>query len=180
MDIQDLDFAIHARWMPASFSGGPPPSPRCGHVACTVASQAWDADFVVVHGGIDRTKAALDDIVVLHVQDGTWFRPESPPVNPAARAFHAAAAVGARLFVFGGHVFVPQQQRLHQFGDLWALDTETWQWEREGPEDPDLPRPPARDRACMIALDGDTLLLHGGADGTKRRLDDAWVYSIRG
>jgi host cell factor len=44
-------------------------------------------------------------------------------VGPAARAFHAAAAIGRRMYIFGGHVFVKQSHKLHQYCDTWCLDT---------------------------------------------------------
>ena len=56
--------------------------------------------------------------------DAHWFRP-SPASNsgPAARAFHAAAALGTTLFAHGGHVYVKEKKGLHKFDDLWALET---------------------------------------------------------
>ncbi len=55
-----------------------------------------------------------------------WFHPynEAPAaIGPAARAFHAAAVLDRRVFIFGGHVYVKQIHKLHQFNDLWCLNT---------------------------------------------------------
>lgn len=55
--------------------------------------------------------------------------PCSPPSTPTpqARAFHAAAALGRRVYVFGGHVLsydegANKKKRVF-YNDLWALDT---------------------------------------------------------
>jgi hypothetical protein len=49
------------------------------------------------------------------------------PTQPEARAFHAAAAAGARVYAFGGHVLgydagAGRKKRVF-YNDLWALDT---------------------------------------------------------
>jgi hypothetical protein len=73
-----------------------------------------------VFGGIDRNKEALDDLAVLQCDQEAWFAPEKAAVGPAARAFHAAAVVGSRMYLFGGHVYVKQQHKLHQVGAGWV------------------------------------------------------------
>ena len=40
----------------------------------------------------------------------------------------------------------------------------------------DATQPSARDFACMVALEGGRLLVHGGLDATERRLDDTWIF----
>ena len=99
-------------------------SARCGHIAVAVDSRdCWQQEFLIVHGGIDVSKEALDDLHVLQCEQETWFSPERAAVGPAARAFHAAAVIGRRVYIFGGHVYVRAQQKLHQFSDLWCLNT---------------------------------------------------------
>ena len=64
------------------------------------------------------------DVHVLEMGSGHWLEPTpGSGSGPAARAFHCAAAVGARLYLFGGHVFVKEKKGLHKFDDLWTLDT---------------------------------------------------------
>lgn len=76
--------------------------------------------------------------------------------------------------MFGGHVFLREQSKIHHFNDLWALDTSTWEWLRlETP--PEEPTPTPRDRASLVALPDGRLVLYGGADARARRLEDAWV-----
>ena len=44
---------------------------------------------------------------------------------PPARAFHAGASIGCKLYIFGGHVWVREKKGLLKFGSegLWCLDT---------------------------------------------------------
>lgn len=71
------------------------------------------------------------------------------------------------------------QHKLHQFNDLWCLDTDSWEWQRLSGDAPEAPQPCARDRASMVAVAGGTkLLVVGGADSMNRRLDDAWMFDL--
>jgi hypothetical protein len=65
--------SVHARWVDASGYLNPPQA-RCGHVAVSIASETWDQTFLVVHGGIDRGKEALDDLCVLQLEQEAWFQ----------------------------------------------------------------------------------------------------------
>lgn len=43
---------------------------------------------------------------------------------------------------------------------------------------PDAPQPCPRDRASMVAVGPNKLLLYGGADALNRRLDDMWIFDV--
>ncbi|KAI3436230.1 hypothetical protein D9Q98_002284 [Chlorella vulgaris] len=168
---------VRSRWVEASYPNQP--AARCGHTAVAVDNRAvWGEEFLVVFGGIDGSKEALDDLVVLQCDQEAWFSPDKAAVGPAARAFHAAAVIGRKMYLFGGHVYVRQQHKLHQFSDLWCLDTDTWEWSRLSGDSPDAPQPCPRDRAAMAAIGNGKLLVVGGADSTNRRLDDAWLFDL--
>lgn len=139
--------------------------------------QEFGTELVVIHGGINSQKEALADLSVLQVANEQWLELEPSAVGPAARAFHAACALGSRVYVFGGHVYLPEQNRLHQFNDLWVLDSDTWQWERKDAS-PDHPAPSPRDRSSIVPLDDHSLLIYGGADATNKRLEDVWIYDL--
>ena len=86
-----------------------PPQARCGHVAAAVSSPTWGEEFLIVHGGINRHKEALDDLVVLQYEQEAWFQPQGSAgatavVGPAARAFHSGCVLDRKLYIFGGQV----------------------------------------------------------------------------
>lgn len=178
-----------------------------GHVAVAVdAKESWGDDIIVVHGGLSEGKYALGDVVVFQAEGNTWSRPNLPGSGPHARAFHCAAAVSTKVFLFGGHVWVKEKKGLQKFNDLWCLNTvcpgaglfallriqvcsahniivdrnnvvpqDNWEWSLvELPQD--SAQPSARDFACIVALEGGRLLVHGGLDAAERRLDDSWVF----
>ncbi|KAI7835438.1 hypothetical protein COHA_010667 [Chlorella ohadii] len=168
---------VRARWVEANCLN--PPAPRCGHSAVAVDSrECWGQEFLVVFGGINAQKEALDDLAVLQCDQEAWFAPDKAAVGPAARAFHAATAIGRKMYMFGGHVYLKAQHKLHQFNDMWCLDTDTWEWSRLSGDSPEQPAPCPRDRASMVAVGPSRLLLVGGADSLNRRLDDCWVFDL--
>ncbi|PRW60075.1 rab9 effector with kelch motifs [Chlorella sorokiniana] len=140
--------------------------------------ECWGQEFLVVFGGINAQKEALDDLAVLQCDQEAWFAPDKAAVGPAARAFHAATAIGRKMFMFGGHVYLKAQHKLHQFNDMWCLDTDTWEWSRLSGDSPEQPAPCPRDRASMVAVSPSKLLLVGGADSLNRRLDDCWLFDL--
>lgn len=161
-------------------SSQPLPAARIGHIAIAVDARAvWGEELVVVHGGIGENKSPLRDVSVLEVGGRHWLCPApASGGGPAARAFHSAAAVGRRLFLFGGHVYVKEKRGLQKFDDMWALDTDSWEWSQQiAPEG--SPHPVARDFAAMVSLPGGRLLLFGGLDASERRLDDIWIFHPR-
>ncbi len=64
---------------------------------------------------------------------------------------------------------------LHVRSDQDIVSQDNWEWHQIQVAK-DAPHPSARDFACIVALDGGRLLVHGGLDAAERRLDDAWVF----
>ncbi len=72
-----LEMPVRSRWTECRAYLNPPQA-RCGHIAVTVNSRAvWGDEFVIVHGGINRDKHALGDLVVLQCDQvgGGWGVP---------------------------------------------------------------------------------------------------------
>lgn len=96
-----------------------------GHVAVAVdARECWGEELLIVYGGLSEEKYALDDLIVLQAGSAAWFHPEVPKFRrPPARAFHCGAAIGKKVYIFGGHVWLKEMRGLQKFNDLWSLDT---------------------------------------------------------
>ena len=180
----------------------------------TLSTRAvWGDDLVVVHGGLGEGRFALDDTWILESssvssscasaassagEEGGWVC--LPAENsPPPRAFHCGAALGASLFIFGGHALEQEEekedsrrggnkQRLRKRNDLFELRLDRLEWRQLSPppsssslSSPLLPCP--RDFASMCSLPkagsrGGLLLLHGGLDQSDRRLGDTWLYDV--
>ena len=96
-----------------------------GHTAVTVdATESWGEELLVIFGGLSEEKYALGDLKVLQARTVAWFHPEVPnSTSPPARAFHCGAAIGKKVYIFGGHVWVKQTRGRQKFDDFWSLDT---------------------------------------------------------
>lgn len=116
------------RWIACNFAAtnpaAAPPAARMGHIAVGVdARESWGDEIVVVHGGLSEGKYALGDVVIFQAEGDTWSRPDIPSDGPHARAFHCAAVVSSKVYMFGGHVWVKEKKGLQKFNDLWCLNT---------------------------------------------------------
>ncbi|EFJ44307.1 hypothetical protein VOLCADRAFT_121332 [Volvox carteri f. nagariensis] len=212
------------QWLPcsASIHDAAVTTARFGHSAVCISGtgSVWGTDLVVVFGGVSYSDGeshlehhtALGDVTVLQAEADMWFTPQvsSAPGAvdggggdgglPEPRAFHCAAAVDRRMYVFGGHVMsydpVLNKKRRRFFNDLWCLDTDTWTWQclsantggtaggavgaaaaaaaAGGPAGGDG-FPPRRDMATLTRAGPSCLLLFGGRLESGRVAGDAWV-----
>ncbi len=160
-DTWALDLASDT-WTRIADGGGP--LARANHVGVVAG------DRLVVHGG-DTDPAPLGytaraDVWALDLATGEWEELEAAG-GPSARLFHAGAASadGRTLYVYGGTGADPFFSPA--FGDLWALDLETGQWEElhdgtgEAPDNPfwaNLLADPVEDRLLLWAGHDDTSL----------------------
>ncbi|XP_064249611.1 rab9 effector protein with kelch motifs isoform X2 [Passer domesticus] len=113
---------------------------------------------VLLLGGADPA-GAFADAHFVELETGTWESPAVRGEPPQARTFHSSsAAVGARLFVFGGGdkgAEPVRDQRLHVF------DTATLTWSQpETQGDPPSPR-----HGHAVVAVGTKLFIHGGLAG---------------
>ena len=153
---------------PAVTGGGP--TPRGGHSASVVGN------LLVVFGGTFSGEGGAftycGDTWALDTDAApmAWTRPAlaggARARAPAARYGHAAAAVGATVYVFGG-----RGERGAVFNDLWALDCEKWEWRQL----PSSTAPPSPRFAASLAAVGGRLVAFGGWDGAVPSAE-LWVY----
>ncbi|XP_050836771.1 rab9 effector protein with kelch motifs [Serinus canaria] len=140
------------RWVPAGWRGL---RPRYEHATLLPAGgppRLW------VFGGA-HPAGNRGCVQVLDPEIGTWESPAVRGEQPQPRTFHtSSAAIGARLFVFGGGdkgAEPVKDQRLHVF------DTATLAWSQpETHGDPPSPR-----HGHAVVAVGTKLFIHGGLAG---------------
>ncbi len=114
---------------PASAAAGGKPEARWKHTATAI-----DDTRVLVFGGYRSSTQRLNDVWVLDTAKDKWVQPHverKGPHVPGPRGAHAAALVGRKLYVFGG--YGGEGFAREDFNDLYALDIETFEWERVHP-----------------------------------------------
>ena len=128
------------------------PSPRVGHAQCAVDSR------LILFGGrtdVDMGEGNLNDLWSFDTDAGKWTQLESDGA-PSPRSFHRAAAVGDRVYIFGGCGAEGRLADLYEY----AMGRGVWS---------ELPPPPGvtgRGGATLEpSFDGASLWLAGGFDG---------------
>eukprot|EP00727_Mastigamoeba_balamuthi_P010688 m51a1_g6241 hypothetical protein (695) ;mRNA; f:10946-14108 len=128
---------------------GQAPAPRYAHSATVIGN------LIYVFGGCAEAMC-FRDIWTLDTAKMEWSKVHTKGgTPPAPRAYHAAAAVGSSLLVFGGRA------GNQYFNDLFMFDTATLVWTRvdhRGAVPPEVAYPTA-------TVVNDKLLLFGGMDG---------------
>lgn len=186
------------RWIPAS--GSSSVASRFGHSATSVdARPVWGTELLVVFGGViqpPRSEAtsgphagdpqAVNEVHALSVESDYWFQPRVTGSVPDPRAFHAAAAVGRQIYVFGGHVMKSEPEGAAHarpkrafFSDVHVLDTDSWEWSKIWSLEPGGQDGPCRrDMASFVHVGGSHLLLFGGRNEAGRCMGDAWTFDM--
>ena len=157
--------AASASWTETP-STGPGPVPRFGHTMCQLAGKLW---LFGGRSGLAIDELLLADLWVFDPVTAVWKEVETKGSPPSPRSFHAMAALGTRLYIFGG---CPSGGRA---ADLFVFDTETAVWSElavaTGVE--------GRGGASLVAEPGtNSLLLLGGFAG--REMGDLHRYSVAG
>jgi N-acetylneuraminic acid mutarotase len=91
---------------------------------------------------------------------------------PSERIAHSAAAIGSKLYVFGGRSGVDIGEG--SLNDLYCLDTEDARWSQVVPASGVVP--PKRSYHCMAAAQGKLFLFGGCGEGSTGRLNDLWEF----
>ncbi|XP_068104294.1 rab9 effector protein with kelch motifs isoform X2 [Hyperolius riggenbachi] len=140
--------------------GGTAPSPRVGHTCMYLPGEKEGGKGrIVVVGGADPG-SCYSDCYIINLGSRCWKSPKIDGSPPSPRTFHtSSAAVGNKLFVFGGGEKGADpvvDQRLHVFD----ADNLTW----TQPETSGVP-PKPRHGHILVAV-GTKLYVHGGMAGS--------------
>lgn len=138
------------------------PCPRVGHTSSMIG------DSMYVIGGRADPSNILNDVWVFNLTKKDWRLLECSGSPFLPRHRHAAAAVGSRIFVFGG---------IHNdmiFSSLYVFDTQDFEWS-EVQIQGDLPC--ARHSHSMAAY-GTQIFVFGGYDGQKA-LGDLYSFDVK-
>jgi len=136
------------------------------HTACLVGSRIY------VFGGFDGISTNFN-LAIFDPRGRTWAQVPQESLRgdiPPSRTNHAAAAVGDKMYIFGGN-------NNNQYGayqvldDLYVLNTRTMTWERPSTTGE---RPCARSGHTLTAI-GSKLYLFGGGVWNE---DNGWVHKF--
>lgn len=110
-----------------------------------------------------------------------WSKLATRGIGPSERSRPAVAAVGRKIYVFGGGFDEFQSQEFEFYNDLYVLDTRSKRWQQLSPEG-ELPA--ARAFTGHAALNrGRGFVVFGGgtftSDQSVTSYGDLWLYSTR-
>eukprot|EP01119_Soliformovum_irregulare_P001044 TRINITY_DN10789_c0_g1_i1.p1 TRINITY_DN10789_c0_g1~~TRINITY_DN10789_c0_g1_i1.p1 ORF type:complete len:464 (+),score=54.88 TRINITY_DN10789_c0_g1_i1:65-1456(+) len=142
--------------------GNPPKFAR--HVAVAIEQR------VFVFGGFNGF-GVYYSLAVLDTEKLTWTYPETHGTAPIPRTNHAAAAVGDKMYIYGGN-YTPvgtADEEYTVLGDLFVLNTTTMTWSEPTTYGT---HPGPRTAHTLLAV-GSTLYLFGG--GIWQPKPDRWI-----
>ena len=149
--------------------GSMPGGPTSRHVAATASTP--QGPLVLVH-----TFRSLESILAFDPRTQTFSEKACAGEAPSARGLHVGAALGEKLFIFGGAAKSGEMAN-----DAFLLHTgDRWTWERLQPSGP---VPSARAGASACALDSETAVVCGGAEASETGLvprADVWALRLEG
>ncbi|EQC40119.1 hypothetical protein SDRG_02771 [Saprolegnia diclina VS20] len=155
---------------------GRAPAARNYHSAVAIGDHR-----MVLFGGND-TKRSFDSVHVLERRPADnawfWFHPCTVGVGPAPRTGQIAVALDAStILVYGGWDPQVGAQKTTLFGDVFALNTETWEWK---PVTMDSSDGMQRVGHCaVLANEGaKTVLLFGGQDAHETRSNEVFSLTL--
>lgn len=150
-----------------------PGGPTSRHVAVALSD-----DTICLHN-----HRCVDHVLLLRTSSDErnkvrWDRQETSGEAPSSRGLHCAASIssssdGTNMCIFGGAA-----QNGFMSNEAFVLDTTTWKWTKI---DCGEIAPSPRAGACLCSLDGNSVLLFGGAmptEGGLLGLNDVWVLHV--
>jgi N-acetylneuraminic acid mutarotase len=155
-----LGLTLHAQNSWQQQTGVTPPA-RYGH------SMVKIDNMVYVYGGVSTTsRNILNDLWQYNDTNGEWE--ELVPANPpAGKKFHAAAAMGGKMYVFMGKTATGLSQ------EIWEYDPQTITWTQKNNGGPQVPLPRSLHRATAGS---DKIWISGGT--LSEIFDDIWSYDV--
>ncbi|XP_043708517.1 acyl-CoA-binding domain-containing protein 6 isoform X2 [Telopea speciosissima] len=170
LDIKNSTYGNSEKWMVLS-TAGDKPTPRFNHAAAVIGNK------MVVVGG-ESGHGLLEDVQVLDFDKYTWttasskiyLSPTSLPLKIPACKGHSLVSWGKKVLLVGGKTD-PASERI----SVWAFDTETECWsimEAKGDG------PVARSGHSVVRA-GSVLILFGGEDAKRRKLNDLHMFDLK-
>ncbi|KAK4283541.1 hypothetical protein QN277_000481 [Acacia crassicarpa] len=169
-EISTSTLGSSENWMMLSITGDKP-TPRSNHAATVVGNK------MIMVGG-ESGNGLLDDVQELNFDRFSWstassklyLSPSSFPLKIPACKNHCLVSWGKRVLLVGGKTD-PGSDRI----SVWAFDTETECWslmESKG----DIPA--ARSGHTVVRANS-VLILFGGEDAKKRKLNDLHMFDLK-
>jgi hypothetical protein len=161
---------LNPAWTTETQSWGHEPMRRIHHSACSSGGKIW----LVGGEKDDGSGNALSDHYVFD-PSGPLFT-QLPSTNGPPDIYGHACAVlpDGRMLVFGG--YSQSMGILIPFTTIWAIDTtqSSPTWTSVSISDLSLPSP--RRAFAIVIMDGDKILIQGGADAVLQNVfSDAWI-----
>ncbi len=128
------------------------PLPRFGHVTCQVGTTAF------VWGGRGQGGRLLP-ATSIETFNGLWKKVETTGECPSAVYSSAAAAIGSRLYHYGG-----RDEGGKRSNSIHSIQVGEWAWGRVEVKNPEMaPRP--SDGCGMVACEDQLIVVAGYTDG---------------
>ncbi len=150
--------------------------PDLPHPVSGVRGAVVGSKFLVISGswgeGEEGFRMAKPTLLELDMKNPKAWKETPLPDGFRARTGSAAAVIGDRLYVFGGHG-IHEDDKLANFVDSWVLDRGAWKQLKDTPV-------PTR-WATALALDSRRIGLFGGyAEGpTPGFIPDVYIYDAK-
>jgi len=107
---------------------GEAPKSRTNHAAAAVGTKMY------IFGGNNTSESGayqvLGDFHCLDTETLTWSQPAPLGTFPSNRSGHCMAAIGSKVYLFGGGVWSQELSWVHKYNDLHVFDTETGVWSK--------------------------------------------------
>lgn len=165
----------------APSADGSVPCPRSSHGLSFIPRAG--APMLILHGGENVARTPISDPIQCtwaadySPAEKTWqwrsVSIDSTSSSPPPRVAHAQAAIGSKVYIFGGRMGIHMDEK--PLSDMWVLDTagesgtEFWSQVEYNLDDGDVP-PEARSFHKMLAV-GKHLFVFGGCGASGRLAD---------